>query len=156
MVSDAVIVLGHIALKVFNVILFFGERRGEIVVRSEALFVLLIGVNLFLGLALGLQLGYGLLGHGQCTGLEIFQFLHFLGQPLDLGQFFLLLGDQFGHGLLVGVDLADLAFNDLIKLGPHHMRIGVEPTPCLVYLPGQFVPNRLEPPAYCTKHIMIY
>ncbi len=35
-------------------------------------------------------------------------------------------------------------------------KIYVEATPRLIDLPGQLVPNRLEPSAYCTKHFISY
>ena len=156
MVGDALVVLGNVALEVLDVILLLGECGCKVVIGREAFLIFLVGVNLLLGLALGLQLGHGLLGHGQRSGLKVFQLLNLLGQVFDLGQLLFLLGNQLRDGLFVGVDLVDLALDDLIELRTHHVRVRVEATPRLIDLPGQLVPNRLEPSAYCTKHFISY
>ena len=136
MVGDAAVVLANITLEILDVILLLGQRGGEIVVGSEAFLVVGVGVDYLIGFALALELGHCLLGHGKSPGLEVLQFLHLIGQRLDLGHLLLLLGDERGHGLLVGVDLVDFILDDFIKLGPHHVRIGVQSTTSLIHRPG--------------------
>ena len=80
MVGDAAVVLTNIILEVLDVILLLGQRGGEVVVGGETFLVVGVGVEFLLGFALTLELGHGLLGHGQGAGLEVFQLLHRLGQ----------------------------------------------------------------------------
>ena len=80
MAGDAAVVFADVALEILDVVLFLGQRGGEVVVGGEAFFVLRIVVELLLGLAFALQLGHGLPRHGERAGLEILEFVHLLRQ----------------------------------------------------------------------------
>ncbi len=96
-----------------------------------------------------------LLGLGEGAGLEAFEVGDLLAQGFDLGHLVFLLGDEPRDGLFVDLDLVDLVANDLVKLGPDHMRVGVQHATGGVNLTGQQIADRLYPTTDGSEHGVI-